>query len=64
MAKRVKIRTDWDTKHPLKVGELIEILKNFDQDSTIRVSDGVRDIYDFAVADDGDGTFFAISRVD
>jgi len=58
-------REEWNEANPLKVRELIEILKNFDQNANVYIgisdSNGnVKEVYDYAIADNADGTFFAV----
>lgn len=62
-------RTEWDNNHPLKVAELIEILKNFDQDLPIYIemADGNGNVSrscQYAIADDDESVFFANFRSD
>ena len=69
LKKNHPLREEWDNENPLKVGELIEILKNFDQNSPIYIemADGrgnVKRSCKYAIADDDNSVFFANFRSD
>lgn len=57
-------RNHWDNHNPVKVGELVEILKKFDASLPfyIEMADGRGNVVrscEFAIADDDDSVFFA-----